>query len=1081
MKKNGKFLWILLICFCIITGCENQSQGTQIVEMTTNDKVNPIGIDKTPYFSWKMQDSEKGQKQTAYQILVSDTEEELENKQYVWNSGKVMSDQSVAILYEGKELEAENDYFWRVKVWDKNQKEILSETARFELGKMSDSWESTQWITYSSLDDGFMEEEQVVLKTGNSDAPNLKTDSVIEINYDFKMEPTKTGFILDAEEGRYGEYYRWCFDASGEQVEMTISHMEDEKILEAKTSVLLKQDASEFLSREHNVRICVEEGKASTYVDGSLISQNVVLEDFNVGEIGIWVTRGEKKAWYDNILVQEQKGNILYQEDFEEQENVFSPYYVKVEDGWARADAGFIITPGAEIPAPMFRKTFETIAEKEIKSVRLYASALGIYDIYVNEIDVNPFYGAPGQSVYSEEVYYQTYDLTEHINSGKNGIGIMLGHGRYDRAKGKWGDKLALYAQIVIRYEDGTRQIIGTDDTWSVCTDGPIRSDDMFSGEYYDANYEQPGWALADFDEEQSGKWKKAEGYQEQNELAKKAALDNGVKCIDTITPISVTEPVKGVYVYDFGQNFNGVCRLKLSGKAGDMVTMRYAEVLNTDNLQRKDDETGTIWTRNLGTADNTDYYTFKDVGDITYIPTFTYRGFRYLQVTGIDAPLPLEDVEGLVLSTDNTRTGYFECSDENMNRLFNAIYASQLSNYVDIPTDCAQRDERLGWAGDAQVYAYTGSLNAYTANFMYKYIDALRASQNENGAYPQIAPFSDGTDAANGWSDAGIIIVWEMYQQYGNKQIILENLPAMCRYMNHLVETSNQFVRDAINYNDHNALSYMDDACCNTAQCAYVARLLAQMCDIAGEKELAVKYTDIYEKYLTAWQENFLGEDGSIGQWLQSEYVLALAYQLYPEELAQAGAEKLNISAEASEYHIATGYVTTPHILSVLCKYGYVDTAYKMIQQTGYSSWNHMFEQGATTLTEGWHTIFPNEDGTIVINGSLNHVALGSVGQWFYTDVLGIRRDETQPGYKHFYLEPQIGGGLTYAKGNYDSIYGNIESAWEVTNEGIKFHIVIPANTSATVTLPGEEYQNMELESGVYDFVVSTEEYLMH
>lgn len=401
-----------------------------------------------------------------------------------------------------------------------------------------------------------------------------------------------------------------------------------------------------------------------------------------------------------------------------------------------RIDAGFIVTAGTEASAPMFRKSFETIEGKEIASVRLYASALGIYDIYVNGEDVNHDYAAPGQSVYNKEVYYRTYDITEQITEGKNVVGILLGHGRYDRAWGSWGDTLAIYARLKVCYSDGTEQIIGSDDSWLAYADGPIRNDDVFNGEYYDANYEVEVWVENDCDI--SDIWKKACLYEEADDIELRAALDNGVTCVDVLTPISVSEPVEGTFVYDFGKNFHGACELKLTGKAGDVVTMRYAEYLNTESLAGKDDEIGTIWTRNLYTADDTDYYVFAKDGTVTYSPTLSYRGFQYLQVTGIEEALPLEEVRGLVLATDNDRTGYFECSDEKLNRLYNVIYDSQLANYVDIPTDCPQRDERLGWTGDAQVFAYTGALNADTADFMYKYIDALRLSKCMEREFPE-------------------------------------------------------------------------------------------------------------------------------------------------------------------------------------------------------------------------------------------------------------------------------------------------------------------------------------------------------
>ena len=1054
-----KYILVLMASLCMLSACDHNS-STQITDLTTNDRVGPLGIDETPYFSWKMQDSKEGQLQTAYRVVVSDTKEELEKGVYVWDSGKVQSDCSVAIPYEGTALESENDYFWNVIVWDKDEKEILSETASFEMGKLEDAWEGAEWIKTSSEREVSAEKLSVVSK----------------ISYDFKMEQVHNGFMWGAKESGYGEHYRCVFDVSTGQVLVALEFMDGDKVLTKAAETVLPQEVEEFISSEHHVDIEIQDGVAAIMVDGALALENAPIVDCSVGEIGFWVTRNEEKAWYDNILIQDQDGKMLYQEDFEGTDNIFAPYYIKVENGWGRADAGFIVTTGSEVPAPMFRKVFTTEESKKIETVRLYASSLGIYDIYVNGEDVNPFYGAPGQSVYSKEVYYQTYDLTEYVKEGDNALGIMLGHGRYDRAKGDWGEDLALCAQLVITYQDGTRQVIGTDDTWSVCMDGPIRNDDIFVGEYYDAGYEQEGWTTAAFDETKNDKWVKAEKYVTQTDVVKKAMPDNGVRCVETFKPISVAEPVEGTFVYDFGKNFNGICKVKLTGKAGETVTLRYGEYLNSGDLLRKDDENGTIWTRNLDTADNTDYYTFKEDGTVIYAPTFSYRGFQYLQITGVENPPALEEIEGMLLTTDNTRTGEFECSDETINRLYNTIYLSQQSNYVDIPTDCPQRDERLGWTGDAQVFAYTGSLNAYTANFMYKYIDALRVSQNEDGSYLQITPFVDQTGGANGWSDAGVIIVWEMYQQYGNKQVIEKNLSAMCKYVDYLVSTSNHFIREQQNYNDHNAISYMEDACCNTAQCTYVAGLVAKMCDIVGEKELCERYTEIYESYLEAWRSNFLREDGSIGNWLTSEYVIALAYGLYPEELEMSGAEKLKISVDASGHHFTTGYITTPHILPTLCKYGYVEDAYEMLRQTGYPSFNYMFEQGTTALTEGWHTISVNEEGKKNINGSLNHVALGTVAQWFYTDVLGIKRDEANPAYKHFFLEPKTGGGLTYAKGSYDSIYGKIESSWEVTEKGIEFDFVIPANTSATVTLPGEEYQEMELGAGRYSFIVQSE-----
>ncbi len=1056
MKQIMKSFILLGLFITILSGCSGMESSTaQIVELTVNNKSNPIGIDTTPYFSWKMQDTVQGQRQTAYRILVSESEEDLQDKRYVWDSGKQESDVSVAIEYTGDVLQEEQDYFWQVKVWDKDGRQTDSDIASFEMGKLTQQWENTHWI--------MAEKEQ------NVEAAYLTTQ--YDISYKFRMESAPTGFIWGADEGRYGTYNLWKFDVSGDTVTFEMAQMHDEVVLQSQRVELEAFDGQAFLEQEHQVRIRVSDTQVITYLDDVQISNRTDMAKTPVAGIGLWVERDYDKAWYDDILVVDASDRILYQDDFEdESSHMFSPYYLKIEDGWARADSGYVVVLGYEVPAPMFRKSFTTEEGKEIESARLYATALGIFDIHVNGTDVCEEYASPGQSYYYEEVYYRTYDITQELVFGDNVIGFMLGHGRYDRAKEAWGDNIALCAQAVIRYTDGTRQVIGTDDTWLAYTDGPVRSDDIYCGEYYDANYEVANWSAVSCDE---SAWKTAKIYTDSDHLIKKAAIANGVKRLDTLQPVSVQEPVPGIYVYDLGQNFNGVCSIRMKGRPGQTVTIRYAEYLNHDTLVDQDDEPGTIWTRNLFMADNTDYYTFASDEEVIYTPAFSYRGFRYVQISGLDEALTLENVQGLVLATDNERTGFFECSDEKMNRLYNSIYWTQLSNYVDIPTDCPQRDERFGWTGDAQVYAYTGALNANTDNFMNQYLSSLRSGQMENGAYLQVSPDWKTTGGSNGWSDAGVILVWEMYQQFGNRQVIRENLEAMCRYADYLVETSDAFIREHVAYNDHNALSYMDAACCNTAQCAYVMDLMSRMCKAVHEEELAEKYADFFEQYRAAWQERYLGEDGSIGNWLPSEYTVALAYGLYPKELEQSGADKLNISVGAADYHASTGYIATPQLLKTLCKYGYVDAAYRLVLQNGYPSWNEMLGNGSTTMTERWDSVYKNADGTISIIGSLNHLGLGSMGEWFYTEVLGIKRDESQVAYKHFYLQPYPGGGLSYAKGSYESMYGTIVSEWKVDGDAIRYHFEIPANTTATLTLPGSEYVNVELEAGIYDYEV--------
>lgn len=458
--------------------------------------------------------------------------------------------------------------------------------------------------------------------------------------------------------------------------------------------------------------------------------------------------------------------------------------------------------------------------------------------------------------------------------------------------------------------------------------------------------------------------------------------------------------------------------------------------------------------------------------GEETYTLGLVCRGFRYVQISGTDEQVPPGDISGLVITTDNRRTGTFSCSDERVNRLYDSICWTQVSNYLDVPTDCPQRDERFGWAGDAQVFANTAAYNADVHNYLKKYVEMLISCQDERGAFPDIAPSAGVGNGANGWSDAGIILVWELYQQYGDRQIIRDHLDAMCRYVDFLVDTSDGFIRTQHGYSDHNAVSALDHDIANTAQCAYVARLLSKMSAEIGENDIAKKYDMVYNQYKKAWQEHYINEDGTIGCWLQSAYTLGLAYDLYPEGLEAQGAACLNSAVAASDGHLNTGYIATQFLLPVLCRYGYVDTAYRILQQDTYPSWNDMLSNDQTTLTEAWFTCRDTGDGTYTVDGSMNHPGLGSVGQWLYSDVLGIKRDEDSPGFRHFYIEPLPGGGMTYASGSYESPYGTIESSWAVEEDGgLTFDFTIPANTTATVSLPDARYRNMELGAGRHEY----------
>lgn len=1069
-KRVAHFVMLLLLVLGT-AGCQGRDpvNDTVITGLTVNYEKDPVGIGQSPQFGWRLESDMQGQLQTAYRIVVAESGEQLGGQEYVWDSGRIESGISAAVPYGGPALEPERRYVWKVYVWDRdgNLAESSGEAA-FETGVADNGWGGASWIGIR----------------GTQDLQGAKggASTKYQIEYDVRPGRTNSGFVWGMDTSQYGEYMKCSVNTLGENIELAVGEYsgssgggEDSVLLDEKFPEIFGS-AEAFCDSVHHIKLEIDGNVVKVSVDGILVLETASIQKSRALEnIGLWTARGAYYAYYDNITVTDHKNDVIVRENFDnEQEHIFSPHYARVREGWCEAASGFILTAGVEEPAPMLRCSFANTSDSPVLSARLYAASLGDYRIYLNGKDICGEYLTPGRSIYNKEVYYRTYDITGLLAGGgntENVIGAVLGHGRYDKANSNWGDDIAFQAKLVIRYEDGDCQTVVTDEGWQAYDDGPVRNDDMYLGEYYDATREQAGWCETGY---RTDGWQQADLFPEYDRLSKKPAGTPAVKCIGTLSPAGVSEPVPGQYVYDFGQNFNGNCQITLrdtEGLRGQVVTIRYAEALNNEKLSGRDDDIGTVFTENLYMADNTDYYVIGGTGEETYTPSLVCRGFRYVQISGMDEPVPAGDISGLVLSTDNRRTGTFTCSDERVNRLYESIYWTQLGNYLDVPTDCPQRDERFGWAGDAQVFANTAAYNADVHNYLKKYVQMLIDCQGENGAFPEIAPSASADSSANGWSDAGIILVWELYQQYGDCGIIQENLGAMCRYVDYLVDTSDDFVRTQHGYSDHNAVSAPDDDIINTAQCAYVAKLLSKMSADIGENDIAKKYDMVYNQYKKAWQEHYINEDGSIDCWLQAAYALGLAYGLYPEELELQGAACLNNAVAANDYHLNTGYIGTQFLLPVLCQYGYIDTAYRILQQDTYPSWNNMLSYDQTTLTESWFTCRDNGDGTYKINGSLNHPGLGTVGQWLYSDVLGIRRDESGPGFRHFYIQPLPGGGLTYASGSYESVYGTIESSWRLEGNEMVFCFTIPANTTATVTLPDGQYQNMELGAGKYEY----------
>lgn len=632
-------------------------------------------------------------------------------------------------------------------------------------------------------------------------------------------------------------------------------------------------DLSPYLTNEKlgqpiALRLEVVDDTVKTYIDETLVATTTITPAL-IGRVGIYHEAGYN-ALYDSLFVYDVEGKAVYAETFDDgAETIFSPAFVTVENSNLVWGEGLLLTATDRYreAAPMVRKEFST--KSGISSARLYATALGIYDFYMNGQKVTDTYFNPGNTAYPERVQYQTYDVTELIVEGSNAIGAFIGHGWYDRAAGiarkhkPWGDTLALQAKLVIQYTDGSTETIVTDETWKYYGNGPIRDNDFYNGEVYDANREVPGWDRAGFDD---AKWTPVATYtsEELNAGTITAKEDPHVKNIEILKPISVTEPVDNVFVYDFGQNFAGIVRLKVTGEQGQKIILQHGEEINAENLRNKDGETGTVWRVSNGEALATDEYVLKgDPNGEIFEPSFVFHGFRYMQILGLEEAIPIEDVEGLVLMTDLEETSSFESSDSAVNQLYSNALWSQRSNFIDIPTDCPQRAERLGYTGDAQIYARTASYYMNTLPFMEKFLRDVRDVQREDGAYSDMAPLCwDSNYGTNGWGDGGVIIPYQLYMQYGDTRVIEENYDAMCRYIDYLVSTSTDYVRTVQQLGDWLSLEDTPTSLTNTAYCAYSSRLLSIMAEAIGKDEDAARFLQISENYKAAWNREFVLEE---------------------------------------------------------------------------------------------------------------------------------------------------------------------------------------------------------------------------
>ncbi len=707
-------------------------------------------------------------------------------------------------------------------------------------------------------------------------------------------------------------------------------------------------------------------------------------------------------------------------------------------------------------PSPYLRKGFELGGA--VRRARLYATARGVYELTLNGARVGEEVLAPGWTDYRKRVQYQTYDVAGLLQRGENALGATLGDGWYagffgfdpKRRGALYGARPQLLLQLDVEYVDGSKQSVATDGSWRATT-GPIRFSDLLMGESYDARKEMPGWAEAGFDD--SG-WYGVD-VEEIGDTRLVAQPDEGVRVTEEVEARAVTQPKGGAYVFDLGQNMVGWARLRVRGEAGTAVTLRYAEALNPD---------GTIYTENLRAARQADTYVLKGGGEEVYEPRFTFHGFHYVEVSGYPGEPPLETITGRVVHSATPPSGTFECSSPLVNKLQSNIVWGQRGNFLSIPTDCPQRDERLGWTGDAQVFVRTASCNMDVAAFFEKWMVDAEDAQSPAGAFPDVAPLlassglMDLSRGAPAWGDAGVIVPWTIHKVYEDTRIVDRHYAAMSRWMDYLREANPDLLRrNKLGNNYGDWLSPHGDSTPKdllaTAYWAYDARLMAEMAEATGRGEDASGYRDLLEGIRAAFVDAYVSPDGRVQGDTQTGYLVALHMDLLPPELRAPAAELLVKAIEESDWHLTTGFVGVGYLCPVLTDAGYADVAYRLLNNETYPSWGYTIKNGATTIWERWDG-WTEENGFQSPNmNSFNHYSLGSIGEWLYRHVAGI--DAASPGFGRILIRPRLGGGLTHARAEYDSVRGRIESGWEISGSQVRLSVTIPPNTTATVHVP--------------------------
>jgi alpha-L-rhamnosidase len=1039
------------------------------VQLRVDEMKTPLGIDDpAPRLSWQLRDSARGAMQSAYEVLVATDAAGLRaGHADVWDSGRVKSGQSLNVRYAGPVLKPSTRYFWRVKVWDAVGKLYrVSEASWWETGLLKQEAWQAKWIGFETIEEDAVRRAPAAW-IASPDANVLAAEKGAEQHFAYRATVTLTKPVRQA-----------ALYAAGED---TISAWTNgTEVLKASPLPAWKQMPwKKYMRAEATGKL----------VEGA---NTIAIETIHYVANPSGMAPADAPPLNATLFVEYTDGttaNLASGTDWKTAIHPGAGWQGKGFDdsGWKSA-VEWTQRPGLRseplghpwIPDSVkaLRHTFKVSGG--VKSARLYATALGAYEMFLNGKRIGDDVLAPGWTDYRERLKYQTYDVTAQVVSGSNAIAALLAPGWYAtplewfQQPNNYGDTPpALRAHLRIEHMDGSVEWVATDGSWKADTSYILHSE-IYDGESQDARRIQPGWDSAGFG---GSDWKSV------TTIDPKPIVIDGqdypsIRVERTVTAKSVAEPKPGVYVFDFGQNMSAVPHLKVEGSAGTDVRLRFAEILNAD---------GTIYTDNLRTAKATDHFILAGKGVEEFTPQFTFHGFRYAELTGLKAKPVAGALTAIVIHTDAAFAARLKTGSTMIDKLWNNILWGQRSNFVGLPTDCPQRDERLGWMADAQVFWRTATYNMDLAAFSRKFAGDMRGTQAGTPYYGIYSPgtVESSSNSGAGWSDAGVIIPRTSWLQTGDTSVIEENWDAMEKYLN-AIEAANPnglWKNEAgIPFGDWlSPEGKTDYTLIATAYWAYDVTLMREMARATGRTTDEDRYGRLFEKIREAFQKQFVHEDGFVagadnspspfgqidnpnakakGGDTQTGYVLALHMDLLPEELRAAAARKLVDKIEANHGLLSTGFLGTPYLLEELTKAGYAKLAYSLLLNTAYPSWGYLVKHGATTMWERWNGDQMKDDPSM---NSYNHYAYGAVADWIYRYAAGVDASPLDAGFHTIVLNPHFDARLGHISLDYNSSYGPIHSDWAVKGSTAVWHVTIPANTMGWIS--AEEYTGYLLD----------------